>query len=153
MDEPVQQRERARELAEAIRGRCLGTRVGHLHRVVARRFDRALRPVGLTLSQLEILTALVLFGEPVRPAAIAEALAIERSTMSRSLAIMEAGGLVVATRASAGGRSLAVTITPQGTRLLLRAEIAWTEAQAAATDLLGAEAPAIVELAARLPAS
>jgi len=128
-----------------MQGSCLGARVGHLHRVVARRFDQALRPLGLTLPQLEILTALTLHSEPVTPAIIAEKLAVERSTMSRNLALMEAGGLVVTTRTSAAGRSMAVTITSQGTEALVRAGDAWAEAQAAVADLLGAEAPAILD--------
>lgn len=138
----MQQKSQARELAETIQGSCLGARIDRLHRVVARRFDQALRPLGLSRSQLEILTGLTLLDGPVKPAVLAEALGVERSTMSRNLTLMEASGLVVTTQISATGRSLAVTITEQGTGTLVQAGTAWAQAQTAVAGLLGAEAPA-----------
>lgn len=132
-------------LAETMQDGCLGVRVGRLHRLVSRRFEQALRPLGLTLSQMEILAGLTLYGESVKPAVIAEELAVERSTMSRNLALMEAKGLIVTTETSAAGRSMAVGITTQGTETLVRAQAAWTEAQAAVLELLGAEAPRVLD--------
>ena len=141
----VQPREVARLLAEEMHRACLGTRVGRLHRQVARRFETALRPLGLTLSQMEVLAALTVVGGPVKPAFIAGRLAVERSTMSRNLTLMEAKGLVTTTDTSATGRSLAVSITDHGTETLARATDAWTAAQSAVIDLLGPEAPSLLD--------
>ena len=138
-------REQAQSLAAEMHGACLGARVGRLHRLVARRFEQALRPLGLSLSQLEILTALTIFGGPVKPAYVAETLAVERSTMSRNLTLMEAKGLVRTSDRSAAGRSLTVTISDLGTETLARATAAWTESQTAVADLLGPEAPALLD--------
>jgi hypothetical protein len=49
-------------VAEEMQANCLGVRVGRLHRIVARRFDQALRPLGLSLSQMEILSGLTIMG-------------------------------------------------------------------------------------------
>ena len=117
-------------------------RVGRLHRIVARRFDQSLRPLGLTLPQLEALSALTLTGHPVRPGALADYLAVERSTMSRNLAVLEDRGWARTAGRSPTGRSMTFEITGPGTEVLARAGDAWREAQAAVTALLGADAPA-----------
>lgn len=88
---------------------CLGTRVSRLHRVVARRYDQALRPLGLSIAQMEILSYLVLDDAPARPAELAGMLLAERSTVSRNLAALQERGWVATSTTSATGRSMAVT--------------------------------------------
>src|ERR687892_2662661 len=119
----MQQNGQATSLAEAMRDGCLGVRIGRLHRVVARRFEQALRPLGLSLPQLEVLGVLMLRGR-LRPAAIAEALALERSTVSRNLALMGRNGWV-ALESSPSGRAFSVAITPDGIEILADARAAW----------------------------
>src|SRR5918997_6532725 len=102
-----------------MRRACLGTRVGRLHRVVARRFDGTLRPLGLTMSQAEILTSLVLHDAPVRPSELAEVLLAERSTVSRNLAALRERGWVEAAEVSPTGRSMAFAATPEGERVFV----------------------------------
>lgn len=115
---------------------CLGVRVGRLHRLVSRLFDAELRPLGLTLPQLEVLTALVSEGG-LRPGDLADWLAVERSTMSRNLAGLEGRGLVRTTERSATGRTMRVEITDAGRDLHRAAESAWRSAQARATEAMG----------------
>lgn len=124
----------AQELALSMRDGCLGVRISRLHRLVARRYDQALRPLGLTLPQLEVLAVLTLLG-PSKPAAVADALAVERSTISRTLAAMQARGWVQV-EASPAGRTVSVAVTDDGRDALASARRAWTEAQAAVSDLL-----------------
>lgn len=138
----MQQNNAAGDLAREIRAGCVGMRVGRLHRIVARRFDQSLRPLGLTLPQLEALSALTLTGHPVRPGALADYLAVERLTMSRNLAVLEDRGWARTAGRSPTGRSMTFEITGPGTEILARAGAAWREAQAAVTALLGADAPA-----------
>ena len=133
---------RAAELAREMRADCVGMRVGRLHRIVARRFDQSLRPLGLTLPQLEVLSALTLAGHPVRPGALADYLAVERSTMSRNLSVLEDRGWARTAERSPTGRSMTFAITGPGTEVLARAGDAWREAQAGVAALLGADAPA-----------
>jgi DNA-binding MarR family transcriptional regulator len=137
--------ERARRLAEEMDRSCLGVRVGRLHRHVARQFEAALRPLGLTLSQMEILAGLTVAGRPVKPSMLAERLGVERSTMSRNLTLMESRGLVATAEASAGGRSLTVAITAHGTDTLAAAHEAWSEAQAGLLAQLGAATPTTID--------
>jgi len=132
--------ERAGELAVAMQHGCLGIRVGRLHRLVARRFEQALRPLGLSISQLEVLSALVVNGAPVKPTDLAGWLAIERSTMSRNLALMESRGLVETTETSPTGRSQKIAVTPAGISALADAETAWRQAQAAVEAAIGPHA-------------
>jgi DNA-binding MarR family transcriptional regulator len=133
----------ARDLAQAMRDGCLGVRIGRLHRMVARRFDHAMRPLGLTLPQLEVLGILMLRG-PLKPGAVAEALAVERSTISRNLSLMEQKGWVMVDTSSSG-RTLSVALTQEGTAVLAEATTAWTEAQNHVVELLGVASPGTID--------
>jgi len=132
--------EAARRLADEVRRACVGIRVGRLHRLVGRRFDEALRPLGVTIAQMEVLGALTLISVPVRPADLVRLLAVERSTVSRNLALLEKRGYVTATETSPTGRSLRVTVTAEGRALYAETEDAWREAQLSLVDQLGADA-------------
>lgn len=137
--------DRAHRLALEMHASCVGVRVGRLHRQVSRQFEVALRPLGLTLPQLEILAGLTVFGRPVKPALIADKLGVERSTMSRNLTLMESRGLVATAEMSATGRSLAVGITAHGTDTLAAAAEAWSQAQQAVISLVGEGAPSTLD--------
>lgn len=130
-------------LAIAMRDGCLGVRVSRLHRLVARRFDQALRPLGLTLPQLEVLAVLMVRGS-LKPGAVAEALAVERSTISRNLSVMEQAGWVALDN-SPSGRTVSVTITQDGIAALARAKAAWAEAQTYVAERVGAETPGTID--------
>jgi DNA-binding MarR family transcriptional regulator len=133
----------AEGLALAMRDGCLGVRVGRLHRLVARRFERALKPVGLSLPQLEILGILMLKG-PLKPTAVAEALAVERSTISRNLSLMEDRDWV-SVESSPSGRTMSVEITKAGIHVLAEARTAWEHAQASVVQLLGSDSPTTID--------
>ena len=106
---------------------------------------RRLRPLGLSLPQLEILSTLTGVGRPLTPSGVADLLGVERSTMSRNLAVLHERGWVRATETSPSGRSRAVTISDSGTAVLAAADQAWTQAQSALVECLGADAPAILD--------
>jgi|Tabmets5t2r1_1033131.scaffolds.fasta_scaffold29848_1 DNA-binding MarR family transcriptional regulator len=137
------QQRTAQDLAQAMRDGCLGVRIGRLHRVVARRFDQALRPLGLTLPQLEVLGVLMLRG-PLKPTAVADALEVERSTISRNLALMQQRGWIALDPAPSG-RAASATITKQGIEILAQAKTAWAQAQAYVVGGLGSETPATID--------
>ena len=135
----------AGSLARRTVAGCVGLRVERLHRLVVREFEHRLRPLGLSLPQVEILSALTMSAAPVKPAVVADLLGVERSTMSRNLAVLQERGLVHTTATSASGRSLAVAITDAGTATLAAADQAWTLSQASLLDRLGADVPAILD--------
>jgi DNA-binding MarR family transcriptional regulator len=136
---------RASELAIAMRDSCLGARVDRLQRLVGRRFDQELRPLGLSQPQMEVMGALVISGGPVKPSDLAGWLSIERSTMSRNPALLEQRGLVGTTDTSPTGRSLRVEITASGTEAFARAQDAWSAAQEAVLEAGGGEAASTLD--------
>ena len=130
----------ADDLAAEVRGACLGMRVARLHRVIARCYEQALQTVGLTQPQMEVLTSLISAAGPVRPTALAGRLMLERSTVSRNLALMQKKGWVAVAETSATGRAMSVTITNAGAAAFTSADSAWRRAQADAARMLGPDA-------------
>ncbi|HEY0934335.1 MAG TPA: MarR family winged helix-turn-helix transcriptional regulator [Trebonia sp.] len=137
--------DQAAQVALDLQTSCLGVRIGRLNRLVGRRFDHALRPLGLSIAQMEVLGALMLNESPPRPADLAQWLAVERSTMSRNLALMEKHGYVRTTETSPTGRSQRVTITREGQIALGRAEQAWRQAQDSIIGQLGGHSVATLD--------
>ena len=135
----------AAELAAEVRRECLGTRVARLHRVVARCYEQALQDVGLTQPQLEVLAILINVERPVRPGVLAERLMLERSTVSRNLALMQQRGWIAAADPSATGRAMSVAITEAGRSAFAAAGDAWRRAQADTVQMLGPDAAAMLD--------
>jgi DNA-binding MarR family transcriptional regulator len=121
---------------------CLGLRVRKLSRAITRVYDTALRPHGLTIAQLSVLSAIQNL-EPVASKRLADGLSMEISTLSRNVALLEQEGWVTVSRAERGnGRVL--RLTPAGTDKLDEAKPAWARAQHDATALLGDDGAALV---------
>jgi DNA-binding MarR family transcriptional regulator len=138
-----------RTIAATIASECLAVRVRLLNRVVSGVYDQALRPLGITAGQMNILVV-VAKGSAVVPGEIARLLHMEKSTLSRNLDRMRRQGWVEVAPGEAG-RGLVATIAPAGETLLHEALPLWQEAQARAWDLLGADgADDLVRLAGRL---
>jgi DNA-binding MarR family transcriptional regulator len=141
----MQMQQAAGEFAAEMAQFCMGSRIRQLHRVVARHFELALAPTGLTAPQLEILAALTVAGDAVAPSTLARVLAVERSTMSRNLALMRERGWIDAAELSPRGRTKTVAITPAGSKAFTNARRAWREAQDAVAEALGGGAPAALD--------
>jgi DNA-binding MarR family transcriptional regulator len=114
---------------------CLAVRVRLLSRRLSRIYDAALRPLGLTVAQLNLLSVIEVVGSA--PAGrVAELLGLEISTLSRNARIMEGEGWVRIDPAERGnGRML--TLTVAGRQKLRESKPAWDDAQAQARALLG----------------
>jgi DNA-binding MarR family transcriptional regulator len=141
----VEHQTTADDLAAEVTRTCLGMRVARLHRVVARLYEQELQGAGLTQPQLEVLAALISVAHPVRQAALATMLMLERSTVSRNLALMHDKGWVMTTETSATGRAMSVTITDAGLTAFASAGTAWHRAQADAARMLGADAVPVLD--------
>src|ERR1700726_1660252 len=76
-----------------IRDCCLCLHVQRAARALARRFDEALRPVGLTNGQFSLLMSLNR-PEPAGMASVATLLAMDRTTLTAALKPLERRGLV-----------------------------------------------------------
>jgi DNA-binding MarR family transcriptional regulator len=124
-----------------VRDNCLCLHAQRAARVLARRFDEALRPVGLTNSQFSLLNAL---NRPV-PASIgqvASLLGADRTTLTAALKPLERDGLTRSQPDPADQRARRVALTPAGQARLAAALPLWTVLHAQLESELAAGQPA-----------
>src|SRR5205807_9326674 len=76
---------------DTIARTCIAVRLRLLNRVVTNFYDDALRPLGLKVSQLNILIVAAKLGL-ARPAQVSEILQLDASTLSRNVERMRARG-------------------------------------------------------------
>jgi DNA-binding MarR family transcriptional regulator len=116
-------------------------------RAVTQRYEAALKETGLRATQFTLLQALDRMG-PSPQAALGELLALDATTLSRSLQPLARSGWL---RAAPGKdrRETIWTVTPAGGRRLARARPAWERAQKDLLRRVGAERwkPLLRELA------
>jgi DNA-binding MarR family transcriptional regulator len=124
-----------KETADEIALACLASRTRLLSRVITSIYDDALRNAGLTSAQMTILVALEHTGG-IQPAALCEALKLDKSTLSRNADRMERNGWIAKTP-GADARSHNLKLTEAGRRKLKDAIPYWRTAQAAAEETLG----------------
>jgi DNA-binding MarR family transcriptional regulator len=126
------------DLAETTECLCLASR--RAARAITRKFDRALRPKGLRATQFTLLASLEIKG-PQPIGALADFIGVERTTLTRNLAVAEKEGLVTMS-SGPDARSHIASITAQGRRTVKFAFAAWRATQ---DDLTGAIGTAAAE--------
>jgi DNA-binding MarR family transcriptional regulator len=132
---------------DTIAKNCVAVRLRLLNRVVTNFYDDALRPLGLKVSQLNILVVTAKLGL-ARPAQVCDILHLDASTLSRNVERMRANGwLEIVPEEDA--RAQPFQLTSQGRRLIDKAFPAWEKAQRQASGLLGEEGSALLDKAAR----
>jgi len=119
-----------------VRDCCLCLHVQRAARALARRFDEALRPVGLTNGQFSLLMSLNRAEAPGM-AAVADLLAMDRTTLTAALKPLERRGLVKVTVDPRDRRGRKVHLTVQGKRLLAEAAPVWERTHAEVEGALG----------------
>src|SRR5947209_13290665 len=132
---------------DTIAGTCIAVRLRLLNRVVTNLYDDALRPLGLKVSQLNILIVTAKLGL-ARPAKVCDILQLDTSTLSRNVERMRAHGWLEVVPGE-DARTQSFRLTTQGKRLIEKAIPAWEEAQRQASELLGAEGVALLDKAAK----
>ena len=121
-----------------VRDTCLCLHVQRAARTLARRFDEALRPVGLTNGQFSLMLSL---NRPV-PAgmgSVAALLGMDRTTLTAALKPLERRGLVRIAPDPADKRGRLLTLTDEGRTLLAGAVPIWESTHAAIESRLGLE--------------
>ncbi len=98
-------------------------------RLVARRYEEALRPVGLKAGQFSIMAALLGRGA-VRLTRLANDLGMDRTTLTKDLRPLEKKGLVVSVADEQDARVRGLQLTEQGVDLLRQAVPLWQKVQA-----------------------
>src|SRR5688572_13037639 len=107
-----------------VRDTCLCLHVQRAARALARRFDEALRELGLTNGQFSLLTSLNR-PEPARMAQVANLLAMDRTTLTANLKPLQRRGLLKVLVDKSDKRSRLLTLTPAGRALLAEAAPIW----------------------------
>jgi DNA-binding MarR family transcriptional regulator len=132
---------------DTIARNCIAVRLRLLNRVVTNLYDDALRPLGLRVSQLNILVVAAKLGL-ARPTDVCGLLQLDTSTLSRNVERMRARGWLEVVPGD-DARTQPFRLTAQGKNLLERAVPAWEEAQRQATDILGDEGKALLNRVGR----
>src|ERR1700730_13673050 len=118
------------EITLEVRDTCLCLHLQRAARAVARRFDAALRSLGLTNEQFSLLMSLNR-EEPPTIGSVSALLAMDRTTLTANLKPLERRGLVKVTIDDADKRSRRLKLTPAGRALLVAAVPIWKKQHAA----------------------
>jgi DNA-binding MarR family transcriptional regulator len=107
-----------------VRDHCLCLHVQRAARALARRFDEAFRPLGLTNGQFSLLMSLNRPG-PAPMASVAKLLAMDRTTLTAALKLLEKRGLLTVAADPKDRRARLLNLTPAGLALLAEALPTW----------------------------
>jgi len=118
-----------------VRDHCLCLAAQRAARTLARRFDDALRPLGLTSGQFSLLTSL---NRELPPSigSVAALLAMDRTTLTANLKPLERRGLVQTAIDPADRRGRLLTLTQAGRLLLQSAVPIWRDTHRQIDDQL-----------------
>lgn len=128
---------------EVIASQCICLGLQRAARAVARRYDEALRPVELSSGQFSLLASVAGL-QPTGIQALADHLAMDRTTVTAALKPLTRRGLVTVEVASQDLRAREVSLSADGLDLLTRATALWTRAQQDASKHFGPASPAPV---------
>ena len=121
-----------------VRDTCLCLHTQRAARALARRFDEALRPVGLTNGQFSLLMSLNR-PEPPSMAPVAALLAMDRTTLTAALKPLERRGLVAVGVDPKDRRGRLLRLTADGMALLQSALPIWERTHGELDRLIDAD--------------
>ncbi|WP_136659094.1 MarR family winged helix-turn-helix transcriptional regulator [Nitratireductor sp. XY-223] len=125
------------EIPENMGSECLVLKSRRAARAVTRRYDKLLRPYGLQCTQVSLLFN-VASGHHRSVTELASQMAIERSTLTRNLKLLQRRGYIE-TDSSGQGRPQQYILTERGEALVREMIPHWREAQAQLRNELGDE--------------
>jgi len=125
----------SREFTRHVHDNCLCFHLQRAARVVARRFDEAFRPLGLTNGQYTLLMSLNR-EQPPTIGQVSSGLAMDRTTLTANLKPLQRRGLVQVTVDPDDRRSRRLVLTPAGRQLLVNAIPLWEQTLAEVPRLL-----------------
>ncbi|MBN7807129.1 MarR family transcriptional regulator [Agrobacterium rosae] len=108
-----------------VRDTCLCLHAQRAARALARRFDMALKPVGLTNGQFSLLMSLNR-PEPPPMGPVANLLAMDRTTLTAALKPLQKRGLLSIEPDPKDKRGKRLKLTPEGMAVLASAVPIWT---------------------------
>ena len=116
------------ETTRHVHDHCLCLAAQRAARALARRFDEALRPAGLTSGQFSLLMALHR-EDPVNVAAVAAVLGADRTTITANLKPLVRSRLVAVAHDASDRRVRRLRLTPAGRSVLAAAVPIWRRVQ------------------------
>jgi DNA-binding MarR family transcriptional regulator len=123
-----------------VRDHCMCLHVQRAARALARRFDEALKPFGLTNQQFSLLMSL---NRPMPPRMkeVALLLALDRTTLTANLKVLERRGLATSEPDPDDRRSRLLMLTDEGRSQLSEAVPAWKRTEEEIEALLSSRDP------------
>jgi len=118
-----------------VRDTCLCLHLQRAARALARRFDDALRPLGLTSGQYSMMMSLNR-PEPPNVGSVASLLSMDRTTLTAALKPLQRRDLVTVIVDDEDRRGRQLRLTPAGQALLARALPVWRRTHAKIDRLL-----------------
>ena len=116
-------------------GYCASFNFRRTARAVTKLYDEALQPAGIRSTQFAILVG-VRKEQPVAIGKLGEILVIDRTTLTRSLQLLQREGLLTVSKRGEK-RQRFVSVTPKGDAVLARAVPVWREMQARFVKTIG----------------
>jgi len=123
-----------------VRDTCLCLHAQRAARVLARRFDEAMKPVGITSGQFSLLISLNR-PEPPSIGSVANLLAMDRTTLTANLKPLQRRGLVTVEPDPKDRRSRRLALTEAGHAVLAAAVPIWTAVHAEVEGALAGADP------------
>jgi DNA-binding MarR family transcriptional regulator len=108
-----------------VKDHCICLHAQRAARALARRFDKALKPFGITNGQFSLLMSLNR-PEPPPVSAVADLLAMDRTTLTAALKPLERDGLLKVIPSEKDRRARLLLLTDAGLDVLARALPVWT---------------------------
>jgi DNA-binding MarR family transcriptional regulator len=134
------------DLTEKVRDTCLCLHAQRAARALARYYDVALKPVGLTSGQFSLLMSLNRL-KPPSLGSVASLLAMDRTTVTANLKPLERRGLVETKADTNDGRMRLLQLTPAGRAKLAKAVPIWEQMHTGIEAALGESNPDDVRVA------
>ena len=126
------------DLCAQVRAMCACHRLRCALRGVTDLYEDALAASRLKVTQLPILVALASGGD-MSVSVLADALSLDRTTLTRNLQTLEARGLIVTTESDDDRRVRIVSLTLEGSRVLSGALAGWEQMQSVVEQRFGRE--------------
>jgi DNA-binding MarR family transcriptional regulator len=121
--------------AHEVRDRCFCLHLQAAARSVGKRFDAALKPLGLASDDFLLLVVLSRPEAP-RAAEVAQVLVMDPADLAASVAPLERRGLLAVLPGAADGRAYRLELTTAGLVVLAQALTAWRSVHDSLGDLL-----------------
>ena len=131
---------------DTIASECIAVRIRLLNRTVTNIFDEALRPLGVKVSQLNVLMVVAKLG-PMSPGNVARRLNMEKSTLSRNVDRMRNHDWLKVSDGDSGRKQI-LELGPAGRKLIEKSLPYWKQAQAQTEALLGQQGARSIHRAA-----